>query len=555
MDETLLMGDGVDRGRDAFDRHAWRGAYEHLSAAARDEPLEAGDLERLASAAYLAGHGEESSGVWAQAHKECARIGEVARAARCAFWLAFRLLNNGDLARGGGWVDRAQRLLDDRKLDCVEQGYLRYAASLRAVFAGDAAAALAGFGEAVAIGERYRDPELITLARIGQGRCLIYLGEIDSGVALLDEAMVAVGASEVSPIAMGDAYCTVIEGCHELFDFRRAKEWTAALSLWCETQPELVLYRGECLVHRAQIMHLHGTWSDAQEELELALGRLADPMSQRILGAASYLRGELHRLRGEFAEAERSYRVAHEAGREPQPGLALLRLAQGQTDVADATIRRALGEAEDPIARAWMLGPFVEIVVAVGDVEAARFAADELAVLAANLNQPFLRALAAHMTGVVLLAEGDPPAALVSLRRAWTVWRDIEAPHEAARARVVIALACRALGDADGVEMELAAARHVFAALGAAPDLTWADSLSAPVDRTVPGGLTTRELEVLSLVAQGKTNRQIADQLFISEKTVASHLSHIFTKLGLSSRAAATAYAYEHGLTTKSFQL
>jgi DNA-binding CsgD family transcriptional regulator len=188
-------------------------------------------------------------------------------------------------------------------------------------------------------------------------------------------------------------------------------------------------------------------------------------------------------------------------------------------------------------------------------VEAARFAADELAVLAANLNQPFLRALAAHMTGVVLLAEGDPPAALVSLRRAWTVWRDIEAPHEAARARVVIALACRALGDADGVEMELAAARHVFAALGAAPDLTWADSLSAPVDRTVPGGLTTRELEVLSLVAQGKTNRQIADQLFISEKTVASHLSHIFTKLGLSSRAAATAYAYEHGLTTKSFQL
>jgi DNA-binding NarL/FixJ family response regulator len=555
MDETLPMSDGVDRGRDAFDRHAWRGAYEHLSAAARDEPLEVEDLERLASAAYLAGYGEESSDVWSQAHKECARIGELARAARCAFWLAFRLLNNGELARGGGWVDRAQRLLDDRKLDCVEQGYLRYAASLRAVFSGDVATALAGFGEAVAIGDRYRDTELTTLARIGQGRCLIYVGEVDSGVALLDEAMVAVGASEVSPIAMGDAYCTVIEGCHELFDFRRAREWTAALSQWCEAQPELVLYRGECLVHRAEIMQLQGAWTDALEELELSLGRLAASTSQRILGAASYLRGDLHRLRGEFTEAERSYRVAHEAGREPQPGIALLRMAQGRIEVADATIRRALGEAEDPITRAWILGPFVEIVVAAGDVEAARVAADELAALAAELNQPFLRALAAHMTGVVLLAEGDPPAALVSLRRAWTAWRDLDAPHEAARARVVIALACRALGDDDGAEMELDAARQVFAALGAAPDLTWADSLSTPDHGAIPGGLSPRELEVLALVARGKTNRQIAQQLFISEKTVASHLSHMFTKLGLSSRAAATAYAYEHGFTSRSPQL
>lgn len=175
------MGDGVDRGRMAFDCHAWRGAYEHLSAAAQHEPLGVADLERLASAAYLAGYGEESSDVWAQAHKECARIGEVARAARCAFWLAFALLNNGELARGGGWVDRAQRLLDDRKLDCVEQGFLLDAASLREVFAGDVASALTGFGEAVAIGERYRDPELTTLARIGKGRCLIYVGEFDSG--------------------------------------------------------------------------------------------------------------------------------------------------------------------------------------------------------------------------------------------------------------------------------------------------------------------------------------------------------------------------------------
>src|SRR5688500_10829940 len=212
------MGDGLDRGRDAFDRQAWRRAYEDLAEADQDEPLEIDDLERLASAAYLVGQSDQSSDVWARAHEECARIGEVARAARCAFWLAFALLNNGELGRGGGWVDRAQRLLDGRKLDCVEQGYLRYAAALRDVFSGDVGTALEGFTKAAGAGERFLDPELTTLARIGQGRCLIYVGQIDQGVALLDDAMVAVGAREVSPIAVGDAYCTVIEGVHELFD-------------------------------------------------------------------------------------------------------------------------------------------------------------------------------------------------------------------------------------------------------------------------------------------------------------------------------------------------
>jgi tetratricopeptide (TPR) repeat protein len=193
---------------------------------------------------------------------------------------------------------------------------------------------------------------------IGEGRCLIYFGEIEQGVALLDEAMVAVGASEVSAIATGDAYCTVIEGCYELFDIRRTREWTAALSHWCEGQPELVLYRGECLVHRAEVLLLRGEWAAALEELQRAVARIADPAGQRIVGAASFLRGELHRLRGEFADAERAYRAASELGRSPQPGLALLRLAQDRVDVADAAIRRALGEAEDPITRARMLGPY-----------------------------------------------------------------------------------------------------------------------------------------------------------------------------------------------------
>ncbi|HWC11890.1 MAG TPA: response regulator transcription factor, partial [Acidimicrobiales bacterium] len=503
---------------------------------------------RLASAAFLVGHNEESSEAWIRAHQECARIGEVARAARSAFWLAFAFLNGGDLARGGGWVDRAQRLLDERKLDCVEQGYMAYAAALRSTFSGDVEAGHAGFRRAAGIGDRFRDPELTALARIGEGRCAIYLGDVEGGVALLDEAMVAVGAHEVSAIAVGDAYCTVIEGCQELFDVRRAQEWTAALSRWCDSQPELVLYRGQCLMHRAEIMQLRGAWSDALEEVERACGRLGHTPGHPALGTASYVAGELHRLRGEFADAEGAYRTANELGRDPQPGLALLRLAQGRVDAAVAAIRRARDEAEGPAARARVLGPYVEIVLTAGDGGGARAAADELVAVTSELDAPLLHALTARATGAVLLTEGDPHGALLSLRRAWRAWHELEAPYEAACTRVLMALACRALGDEDGAEMELDAARAAFAALGALPDVARAESLSRVSERTLPGGLTAREVEVLELVAKGKTNRQIADDLVISEKTVASHLSHIFTKLQVPSRAAATAYAYEHGL-------
>lgn len=541
------MGDRIERGRDAFDRQAWGRAYDELSAAEGQESLQVADLERLASAAYLTGRAEESLAVWMRAHQECARIGEVARAVRCAFWLAFAMLNRGQLARGAGWIERAQRLLDERRLKCVEQGYLRYAAALRTVFSGDPETALAGFRQSVRIGQRFRDVELITLSRIGEGRCLIFLDRPKEGTTLLDEAMVAVAAREISPIAMGDSYCTVIAGCHDLFDVRRAQEWTAALSGWCEAQPELVLYRGQCLMHRAEIMLLHGAWFDALTEVSRACGRLADPPDPPTLGAAWYVRGELHRVRGELAAAEDAYRAANELGRQPQPGLALLRLAQGRVDAAEAAIRRLIHEAQGPIARLAVLAPYAEIMLAARDTDAAADAADELATLAAPLNQPYLQALSAHVTSAVLLARNDP-AALASLRRAWRHWCEIDAPYEAARVRVLIAQACRALGDEDGAEMELDAARTVFTELSATLDLVHAQALSQLDKTRQDDGLTPREVEVLTLVAKGKTNRQIAEELFISEKTVASHLNHIFTKLGLPSRAAATAYAYQRGL-------
>jgi DNA-binding CsgD family transcriptional regulator/tetratricopeptide (TPR) repeat protein len=542
------MAEMIDRGREAFGRQSWGDAFEQLSAADREAPLEPDDLERLAVAAYLLGRDEDSADIWARAYQEWARLGEVTRAARCAFWLAFGLVNKGELSRGGGWVNRAQRLLDERHTDCVEQGYLRYAVALRHAFEGDIAAAHPVFAQAAKIGDRFRTPELTALAQIGEGRCLIYLGEIAAGMALLDEAMVAVTVREISPIALGDSYCTVIEACQELFDLRRVREWTAALSHWCDSQPELVLYRGRCLIHRAETMLFQGAWADAMDEVQRACERLAQPPGQLAIGAAFYLRAELHRLRGEFVKAEEAYRQASQLGREPQPGLALLRLAEGQVDVADAAIRRALDEAQDPVTRSRVLAPYVEIVLAAGDVGAARAAADELSNIAAELTAPYLRAMSAHAGGSVLLAEGDPRAALTALRRAWVGWRELEAPREAARVRVLIGLACRALGDEDSAEMELDAARSVFQQLEAAPELVRVEELSRMATSRLPGGLSGREAQVLVLVATGKTNRAIAAELVISEKTVASHVSHIFTKVGLSNRAAATAYAYKNGL-------
>ena len=416
------------------------------------------------------------------------------------------------------------------------------------MFGGDAATARTAFAQAAAIGARFRDPQLAALARAGEGRCLISLGEPAAGIALLDEAMVAVTAREVSPTAVGDLYCTVIEGCQEVFDVRRAREWTAALSHWCAAQPELVLYRGQCLVHRAELMLSRGAWPDALGEVRRAIDRLARPTAQPAIGAAYYVQAELARLRGLFPEAETAYRQADRWGHPPQPGLALLRLAQGRVAAASAAIRRVLAEAEDAVAGARVLAAGTEIVLAAGDVAAARAAAEELARVAAAWDAPLLRAQAAHATGAVLLAEGDARAAVAALRRAWSGWRELEAPYDAARARVLLGLACRALGDEDGAALELDAARAVFEHLGAAPDRAHAEQLARNAPRPAPGGLTARELEVLALVARGRTNRAVAAELVISEKTVATHVSSILAKLGLPSRSAATAYAYQHRL-------
>lgn len=544
MATTDLLG----QARSDFERRAWGEAYARFSAADRQQPLVAEDLERLAVAAQLVGKDEVSAVMWERAHRQLLERGDVALAVRCAFWLALGLFNRGEMARGGGWLGRAQRLVHDHELDCAERGFLLVPAALGILEGGDPSQAHGIFGEVIEVGQRFGEPELVTLGRLGQGRALVRMGRAAEGLALLDEAMVAVTAEDVSPIVVGTVYCAVILVCQEAFDLRRAHEWTAALSDWCAAQPDMVPFRGQCLVHRSEFMQWHGEWPKALDEAKRARERLSDPPGQPAIGMAFYQLGELYRLRGNFTDAEAAYREASRHGREPQPGLANLRLMQGQVDAAEAAIRRVIDERRDHVTRARTLGACVEIMLAAGDAEAAAEAAVELAAIASDADAPVLHATAAQAAGAVALDRGDPRAALVALRQACAAWGELEAPYEHARSRVLVALCCRKLGDRDTADLEADAARQTFERLGAVPDQARLKALFPATTPTAPGDLTTRQVEVLALVAAGKANREIAAELMISEHTVRRHLQNIFVQLGVSSRAAATAFAYRHGL-------
>jgi DNA-binding CsgD family transcriptional regulator len=535
----------LERGRAAFIRNAWAESYRLLRAAEREAQLEPDDLERLATAAHLLGHDEESEAYRTRAHQSFLDRSDNEGAARAAFVLGVCLLHRGTRAPASGWFTRAERILDSAHLDSVLRGYLLIPAAIQRSTQGDNAGALAVFGQAGEYARRFNDRDLMSLACHGRGRMLIRLGQIAEGVALLDEAMAAVVAGDVSPLVAGDVYCSVLEGCQEILDVRRAYEWTASLERWCNSQPGLVRYRGECLLYRAEVMQWRGNWMEAARDAHDACEL---PLARSALGAAFYRIGEIHRLRGEFDAAASAYTGAQDRGRTPQPGLSLLRLAQGHVDIAATSIRRALADTLLPAARSRLLPAASEILLAAGDLEGARDAAAELSEIARVVGTPFLSAASAHATGAVQIALGDIAAASASLRHACELWRELGVPYEEAQSCRLLAAVYERRGDLDGYRLACDAARKQLDQLNARSTMV-AAKLQGSRTLDQPGGsLSERELQVIRLLAAGKTNRAIAAELFISEKTVARHVSNIFNKVGVSSRSGATAWAFQHNL-------
>jgi DNA-binding CsgD family transcriptional regulator len=542
--------DALEQGRTSYQRREWKDAFRLLTSADRIAPLGAADLERVAWSAALTGQDDEMVKALERAHQGYVDGGQDLRAVTMAFWAGFRLMFLGEMGRGSAWLTRAERQVEQHGRDCVERGYLLLPAVQRHLMQGDPQSALEASARALEIAGRFADPDLDALARSMRGQIEVGRGRLAEGLALLDEAMLAGIGGELSPVVTGIVYCAVIASCMRVYALDRAREWTAALATWCDAQPQLVTFSGTCRVHRSEIMEIHGAWSEAIAEARSAGERFRGAVDADAGGHAQYQQGEIHRLRGEYAAAEQAYRLASQQGREPQPGLALLRLAQGQGEAAATSLRRVLETAREPLQRARFLPAMVEVLLVVGDREGARELARELEGIAAGFSVECLQAIAEHAQGAVRLATGDARGALVPLRHAFEVWRQNGAPYLAARVRVLVGMACHALGDREGADLEFEAAQSVFESLGALPDLERLAERRGGLeaDDARPHGLTARELEVLRLVATGKTNKAIATDLFLSEKTVDRHVSNIFMKLDVSTRTAATAYAWKSGI-------
>jgi DNA-binding NarL/FixJ family response regulator len=510
------------------------------------------DLEAMGRAAYMRGLDQTYSDALERAYRAHRRDGAVAAAARCTWWLGHSFLFRGDAVRAEGWFAVGRRLLDEAALDCVERGYLMAPAWLQQMAAGDWAAGLQTARRAERVGDRFAEPDLVWLARDDQARALLNLGRVADALRLVDELLVVVDSGTLSPLVSGIVYCNTIVFCRDALALRHTRQWVDGLSRWCDQQPQMVAHNGLCLAHRAEVQQLEGDWSGALETAARAAERFrAGALNEIAVGRAHYREGEIHRLQGRLDDAERSFREASRCGHEPQPGLALLRLAQDRGDDAAASIRRAVTEHVDPLQRSALLPAYVDVMVAQGELGAAESATTELTGLADRFDSEALRAEAHHAGAQVLLARGAAHPALVEARQAWRIWHDLGAVYEAARARAQVARACAELGDRDAAQLEESAARETLHRLGAAVRTTASSPAgpwragSSPGD---PGALSPREVEVLQKVGEGLGNREVARALVISEHTVARHLQNIYVKLDVASRTAAVARGRALGL-------
>ena len=531
----------LSQARELHAQSHWAEACVRFDAADRAEQLEADDLERYAEAAQILGRGAEAIQLLRRAFDLCIDAGEVDRAITSAFWLFQALIINAEFARARGWAAQVRRSMPD-----VDNGWFLFTEAYFLIATGDYDQAAQLLARAADLGSRRRETDLIAFATTVWGRALIKAGRFEEGLSRLDEAMLPVMERDTSPRATSMMYCSAIATCHEAREFGRAREWTDALGAWLDSLPRLGgAYFGNCRIYRAYLMCLRGSWKEALEEVAFVCDDLSGNYGQLVAGHAHYQLAEIHRLLG-HAQAEASYRQAAELGGPTQPGLSLLRLGQGEVDKALLGIRRALAETPGQLERLDLLAAAVTIMLAARDIDAARQATAELAGIAAVYSTPGVQAELAAARGAVALSDGDPATALPLLRSAARSWREIDAPYAVATVSVLIGLACRAVGDEDAAEVELTSARSTFARLGADPDVHRVEKLLHPTQAVGP--LSAREIEVLKLVAAGKTNPAIATELFVSERTVHRHVSNIFDKLGVHSRTAAASYAIQHHL-------
>lgn len=515
----------------AYDARAWSRVFTLLSEA---DELDADDLDRYAVAAFMLGRLRDYYAIRERAYDQQLAASDLLGAARAALWIVGQKFADGEVGAGTGWLSRAERLVEAEGSESVEAGFLRMCQAFGAAASGDIEQAVELSAQAADAGRRYQEANLVGLALHQEGLFLLDAGRHDEGLARLDEAMLELASGGLSPMVEGIVYCGTISGCWTASELNRAQQWTAAMTEWCRTQPDLTNFTAECKVHRAELKQFHGAWAEAMAE---AAGVSGADVDRWAAGAAACLRGNLNRLQGRFDDAEESFAVAARLGIDPQPGLALLRLAQGSVQAAAAMLRRCLAETQEDAKRVEQLFAAVEVLLAAGEPEAAGQAADELAAIAHRRHGPLMQALNAQAEAMVRLAERRPDEALAPARTALRRWVQMQAPYQEARTRLLISEACHVLRDTESAASERDTACEILERLAAAPDLARL--------RNTDGVLSPRELEVLRILATGATNRVIAERLVLSERTVDRHVSNIFRKLGVSTRAAATAYALE----------
>jgi class 3 adenylate cyclase len=461
----------LETARDAVERLAWRDAYDAYSVVDA-EPLPPEDLERFGEAAWWRGRLDQAMTLRERAYAGYSAAGNDLAAARMALSLSEDHAGRGAFAVSGGWFGTAERLLEAQP-EGAEHGQLALMRGLTELFTGDVNAAIGHFDHAFELGRRHRDRDTQALAVVAKGRALVKRGEVDAGLALLDEATASAVCGELMAFSTAIVYCMTISACNDLGDYRRAAEWTEEANRWCD-RLDVSGFPGACRIHRAEILRLRGDWQGAEKQALEACEELHE-YERSITAGGYYEIGEIRRRRGDFAGAEEAYLQAHAFGRDPHPGLALLRLAEGRVDAAGAAVARSLDETEEPLMRLRRLPARVEIAVAESNLRAARTAAEELEQIVDSYKLGGGRALAfdatVHMAwGRIQLAEGDPEDASRSLRKARDEWREVGAPYETAQAQLLLGLAFRSLDDEHAAAVELEAALAAFERLGARLD-------------------------------------------------------------------------------------